>query len=229
LTVRTRGCLNGTHEFHFRRRSSAALAAARRQRILHAAGELLRHASAEALPIEDIIRRAGIGRATFYRYFGSKEELILECFEEALSILDLRLKAAADAAADPPDELRRMVEALIEVQAEHFAPLRLLARSRSELSRCWREALRAMRARVLALLRANLQRGMRTGHYRADVDPEATPVLLNGMVRAGLMHLPEVPVPRLVGAISALLLQGILAEQPCRGVAGAARPEESLP
>jgi AcrR family transcriptional regulator len=205
--------------------------AARRRRILQAAGELLRHASAEALPIEDIIRRAGIGRATFYRYFSSKEELIFECFEEALSILDLRLKAAADAAADPPDELRRMIEALIEVQAEHFAPLRLLARSRSELSRRWREALRAMRARVLALLRANLQRGMRTGHYRADIDPAATPVLLNGMVRAGLMHLPEVPVPRLIGAISALLLQGVLAEQPCRAVRepAAAGPEEDLP
>lgn len=205
--------------------------AARRRRILQAAGELLRHASAEALPIEDIIRRAGIGRATFYRYFSSKEELIFECFEEALSILDLRLKAAADAAADPPDELRRMIEALIEVQAEHFAPLRLLARSRSELSRRWREALRAMRARVLALLRANLQRGMRTGHYRADIDPEATPVLLNGMVRAGLMHLPEVPVPRLIGAISALLLQGVLAEQPHRAVGepAAAGPEEDLP
>jgi AcrR family transcriptional regulator len=205
--------------------------AARRRRILQAAGELLRHASAEALPIEDIIRRAGIGRATFYRYFSSKEELIFECFEEALSILDLRLKAAADAAADPPDELRRMIEALIEVQAEHFAPLRLLARSRSELSRRWREALRAMRARVLALLRANLQRGMRTGHYRADIDPEATPVLLNGMVRAGLMHLPEVPVPRLIGAISALLLQGVLAEQPhgAVGEPAAAGPEEDLP
>jgi AcrR family transcriptional regulator len=205
--------------------------AARRRRILQAAGELLRHASAEALPIEDIIRRAGIGRATFYRYFSSKEELIFECFEEALSILDLRLKAAADAAADPPDELRRMIEALIEVQAEHFAPLRLLARSRSELSRRWREALRAMRARVLALLRANLQRGMRTGHYRADIDPEATPVLLNGMVRAGLMHLPEVPVPRLTGAIATLLLQGVLAEQPHRAVGepAAAGPEEDLP
>jgi AcrR family transcriptional regulator len=196
--------------------------AARRRRILQAAGELLRHAPAEALPIEDIIRRAGIGRATFYRYFSSKEELILECFEEALNILDLRLKAAADAAADPPDELRRMIEALIEVQAEHFAPLRLLARSRSELSRRWCEALRAMRARVLALLRGNLERGVRTGHYRADLDPEATPVLLNGMVRAGLMHLPEVPVPRLIGAISALLLQGVLAEHRYRPVAQAA-------
>ena len=205
--------------------------AARRRRILQAAGELLRHASAEALPIEDIIRRAGIGRATFYRYFRSKEELILECFEEALSILDLRLKAAADALANPPDELRRMIEALIEVQAEHFAPLRLLARSRSELSRRWREALRAMRARVLALLRANLERGMRTGHYRSDIDPEATPVLLNGMVRAGLMHLPEVPVPRLTGAIATLLLQGVLAEQPHRAVGepAAAGPEEDLP
>jgi hypothetical protein len=72
-----------------------------------------------------------------------------------------------------------------------------------------------MRSRVLALLRANLQRGIETGHYRADIDPEATPVLLNGMVRAGLMQLPELPMPRLIGAISGLLLEGVLA--PGRG------------
>src|SRR5919106_1497961 len=204
---------------------------ARRRKILQAAAELLRHASSESVQIEDVVRRAGIGRATFYRYFASKDELIATCFAQAIDVLDARLTAAADAAADPPDELRRMIEALIEVQAQHFAPLRLLARSRSELSRRWRDALRAMRARVLALLRANLQRGMRTGHYRADIDPAATPVLLNGMVRAGLMHLPEVPVPRLIGAISALLLQGVLAEQPCRAVRepAAAGPEEDLP
>lgn len=188
---------------------------ARRKRILEAAAELLRQTSVEAIQIEDVVRRAGVGRATFYRYFGSKDDLIVECFEEALNVLDLRLQAAA--AADPPDELRRMVEALVEVQAEHFAPLRLLARSRTELSRRWREALGEMRVRVLALLRANLQRGIADGHYRADIDPEATPVLLNGMVRSGLMHLPETPVPRLVAAISSLLLQGVLAPGRCCG------------
>ena len=183
----------------------------RRQKILQAAAELLRRASYESVRIEDVVRRAGIGRATFYRYFTSKEDLIATCFAQAIDVLDARLTAAADSAVDPPDELRRMVEALVEVQAEHFAPLRLLARSRTELSRRWREALRELRVRVLALLRANLERGIASGHYRAEVDPEATPVLLNGMVRAGLMQLPELPVPRLIDAISALLLDGVLA------------------
>ena len=41
---------------------------------------------------------------------------------------------------------------------------------------------------------------------------------LNGMVRAGLMQLPELPVPRLTSAISALLLDGVGA--PGRGVGG---------
>ena len=188
---------------------------ARRQRILHAAAELLRQASSESVQVEDVVRRAGIGRATFYRYFASKDELIAACFAQAIDVLDDRLSATAASALDPPDELRRMVEALVEVQAEHFAPLRLLARSRSELSRRWREALRELRVRVLALLRANLERGIASGHYRADVDPEATPVLLNGMVRAGLMQLPELPMSRLIGAISGLLLDGVLA--PGRG------------
>ncbi len=205
---------------------------ARRRKIVGAAAELLRHASAEAVQIEDIVRRAGVGRATFYRYFASKDELLAACFEEALNALDARLKSVADSAMSPPDELRRMIEGLVEVQAEHFAPLRLLARSRAELTRRWREALGEMRVRVLALLRANLLRGIQTGHYRKDADPEATPVLLIGMVRAGLMHLPDLPRPRLIGAISALLLDGILVPHRCcgGGVAGeAALPREEQP
>jgi AcrR family transcriptional regulator len=194
---------------------------ARRRRILHAAAELLRQASSESVQIEDVVRRAGIGRATFYRYFPSKEELIAACFAQAIDVLDARLTATAASALDPPDELREMVRALVEVQAEHFAPLRLLARSRGELSRRWREALRELRVRVLALLHANLERGIASGHYRADVDLETTPVLLNGMVRAGLMQLPELPGPRLVGAISALLLDGVLVPE---GDAAISRP-----
>lgn len=198
--------------------------AARRQRILRAAAELLRQASSESVQIEDVVRRAGIGRATFYRYFASKEELIVACFAQAIDQLDARLKATAAAAIEPPDELREMVRALVEVQAEHFAPLRLLARTRSELSRRWREALSELRVRVLELLRANLERGIASGHYRAELDVEATPVLLIGMVRAGLMQLPELPKPRLVSAISALLLDGVVADGGDAGVRRPARP-----
>ena len=68
-----------------------------------------------------------------------------------------------------------------------------------------------MRARVLALLRANLQRGIEAGCYRRDVDPDATPVLLIGMVRAGLMHLPDLPRSRVLDAVAALVLDGVRA------------------
>ncbi|HET6520040.1 MAG TPA: TetR/AcrR family transcriptional regulator [Geminicoccaceae bacterium] len=196
---------------------------ARRRRIVRAAAELLRRSAAEAVQIEDIVRRAGVGRATFYRYFASKDEVLAACFDEALDALDARLKGVADSAMSPPDELRHMIEGLVEVQAEHFAPLRLLARSRAELSRRWREALGEMRVRVLALLRANLLRGIETGHYREDADAEATPALLIGMVRAGLMHLPDLPRTRLVGAISALVLAGVITPPPpCAGPAARA-------
>ena len=49
-----------------------------RERILEAAYDLFAHHGIQAIGVDEIIRRAGVAKATFYNQFTSKNELVLE-------------------------------------------------------------------------------------------------------------------------------------------------------
>ena len=48
-----------------------------RQRILDTAYELFSHRGVRAVGVDELIERAGVAKATFYRHFPSKDELVL--------------------------------------------------------------------------------------------------------------------------------------------------------
>ena len=70
------GCLARDHAL----RSDAAR---NRERILAAASELFAESGAD-LSVDEIARRAGVGHATVFRRFPTKEDLVVAMFEERL-------------------------------------------------------------------------------------------------------------------------------------------------
>ena len=53
-----------------------------RQRILHTAYELFSHHGIRAVGVDEVIGRAGVAKATLYRHFPSKDDLVLAFLEE---------------------------------------------------------------------------------------------------------------------------------------------------
>ena len=170
----------------------------RRQNILRAAAAQFSDRGFDQVQMDDIARGAGVGKATLYRYFTSKEELYLESFDAELTALDRRLAAAA-AAPLPP--------------AEQLASLRLLTGREPVLAERWRAVLRDHRMRIVAALREALQRGVASGDFR-HLDLDVVPGMLIGMIRGGLMGAGEVPRQRLGDAALDLVLHGSLVAGP---------------
>ncbi|MFW6113580.1 MAG: TetR/AcrR family transcriptional regulator [Actinomycetota bacterium] len=54
----------------------------RREHILGVAAEIFAEKGYRTAAVSDIVERAGIGRGTFYLYFGSKKEIFLDLIEE---------------------------------------------------------------------------------------------------------------------------------------------------
>jgi AcrR family transcriptional regulator len=111
-----------------------------RERLAQAAYELFDERGFDATTVDDIAARAGTGRTTFFRAFGSKEEVVFPDHDSLLASVQARLDAASAGA-----------EALAVVEAaglvlQHYLAEGELARTRYRLT----SAVPALRAREIA-------------------------------------------------------------------------------
>jgi AcrR family transcriptional regulator len=148
--------------------------------ILAAAIELFVEQGFEAMSIEGIAARAGVGKNTIYRRWASKEDLLVGAIDEL--IFD----------AEPPDtgSVREdLVEMLVIIQAimtsslvgEIFPRMAAHVAGRTPLGRAYLEGVIEPR---FALFQGMLQRGIERGEVPADVDPQLVRALLVGPVLA---------------------------------------------
>jgi AcrR family transcriptional regulator len=185
-----------------RPRSSHADAA-----IIDAVLELLAEGTTvEALSMESVASRAGVGKATIYRRFADKDELVL---------------AAVRAIKQPPPEPRgeSVREDLIGL-ASHAAQVRdglagrIMPCMVPELQRSGR--LRELYLQLVEerreITRAVLRRGIATGELRPDIDVELAVVLLAApSLMSTLGFLPRLDAEQLAERTVDAVLRGIAA------------------
>ncbi|WP_219470355.1 TetR/AcrR family transcriptional regulator [Nonomuraea rhizosphaerae] len=178
-------------------------AAANRARILEVARDTF---AAEGLgvPMSEIARRAGLGVATLYRRFPTKQDLVAEAFAEQMS----QCAGMLDAALADPDPWRAFCRVVTEVCA-------MQARDRG-FSAAFVSAFPdtaqfcALRERAEQGFAELIRRAQDAGALRRDFDVADLPLVLlaNGGIRAGSPEATANASRRLV----AYLLQSFRAE-----------------
>ncbi|MFD1627626.1 TetR/AcrR family transcriptional regulator [Azospirillum griseum] len=179
--------------------------AKRREEILTAASELFAGRDYTDVQVDEVARRAGVGKATLYRYFPSKEELYLESLERALGGMEARLNAHAPPVETAASRLRVMVAALIDTLSEQLHTLKLMGGDQSDLADRTRRILRRRSAQTAAALRSVLDDGVAAGEFRR-IDTDVTPFLIIGMVRGAIMMAGDRPRAALEQAVLDLVL-----------------------
>ena len=148
--------------------------------ILEAASRVLAR-QGQAATINEVAVEAGIGRATVYRYFKTREQLVSALWEAALSEVEERLVVERPEQAPFEEGLIRVVRAIASV-GERYAVL--LREQNNEGLERGREMLGD---RVFALL----ERGRRSGALRDDVSLELIAEMFGGIVLSGLRRALE--------------------------------------
>ena len=89
---------------------------ARRTRVIQAALELASEGGYDAVQMRDVATRAGVAMGTVYRYFSSKDQLLVECLGEVAHELQEGLRRQPASGEDTADRvmevLRRAIRAL---------------------------------------------------------------------------------------------------------------------
>jgi len=136
-----------------------------RERILEAAREAFKEHGLDA-PLDEIARRAGVGIATLYRRFPTRDALIEEVFVDGVRSFE-QLAEDALQIEDPWTAFSTFIEQMCERQAENWG-LKDLMCMRFPDSKLMAGKRKRARATVLRLL----ARAQAEGAVRADVTPE---------------------------------------------------------
>lgn len=177
-------------------------AAARREQLLDAANAVFSEQGVTA-PLELVIERAGLGRATLYRNFPDRAALIEALIDRGVDRIAARF---ARTGAQGPEAF----DALLEVLALHVAEA-------APLVDYWRAVdlrsprVAATRRRLLALARAPLEAARAAGRVRDGVTVDDIPLIL-AMFGACLRGGGPAERRRLALRALALLRAGLLTE-----------------
>ncbi|GAA1961134.1 TetR/AcrR family transcriptional regulator [Agromyces allii] len=100
-------------------RTTATGTSVAREKLLATASELFYREGIHAVGVDRIIGEAGVTRATFYRHFPSKEDLV----EAYLGVEDATIRDAFDRAGEATDDPGQLLELVIEGLADDVARL----------------------------------------------------------------------------------------------------------
>ena len=150
------------------------------QAIIEATLDLFAEQGFEGVCVEAVAARAGVGKATIYRRWPNKEELLLAAFSslkspfpepKGVSVRDDLLVMVEVMCADKADPRKSRRYALLLGEGEKYP--RLMARYKETVVQPRRDAMRAV-----------IRRGMETGELRPDTDVEVAMLTLTGAIMA---------------------------------------------
>ena len=93
--------------------------AVRREQILKAARKVLDEKGYENTTVSDIVKEADVAQGTFYLYFPSKKDVIIELGQQVMQELVRRLMAAYDENMSFEEDLRMLVRNGFQVAHEN--------------------------------------------------------------------------------------------------------------
>jgi AcrR family transcriptional regulator len=165
--------------------SARARAYARSDRFVTAATRLLQEKGNADFTVQEVIDGSGMSIRTFYKYFGSKEDLLVAVYETVIAREAVpRLRAPIEKNRDALLQLRTYIESLIEVAAHGGPAHRTLVSFQNRLAeRRPADLARAMKPQVNLLVEL-IKNISRTRPLRDNLTVEAAAQLVHYTVTA---------------------------------------------
>jgi TetR/AcrR family transcriptional regulator, transcriptional repressor for nem operon len=163
---------------------------ATRDRILHAAAELVAEKGASGVSLDDVGARTGASRSQLYHYFDNRDDLIR-------AVIDVTTDAVLDVQGELLDHLDSwagidlwfdsLVQLQLERQARGGCPIGSLAGQLAEQDPAARAAIAAGLERWESHLRDGLQRMKDRGKLGKAADPAALATATMASIQGGLL------------------------------------------
>jgi len=135
--------------------------------------------------LEEIARHAGVAKASMYRYFENKQELLVRIFLKVASSFARSLQPLLAAPLSPEEKLRRAVQDLVRNMGENVALFTVFYSEEADLPSRLRAEVLEVRRRFAANLEGILREGIAQGVFR-EMDAKLVVYAIMGM--CGWLH-----------------------------------------
>jgi AcrR family transcriptional regulator len=130
--------------------------------------------SADALSIEAVAAKAGVGKATIYRRWANKEALLVD------AVATMKGPLPEPKGESVRDDLIMLVSAMRNKRMEHYGKVTACLLPEITKSPEMRRIYQAVTEPRRDVTRGVLRRGIESGELRADLDVELTLLMLSG-------------------------------------------------
>lgn len=148
------------------------LAEHRSRQLLEAAARLMEREGSEAVSMQALAKEAGVSVGLIYRYFGSKDDVLLAVITDVLDAFATEVPAAVEQAGDDP--VRRLAAAFTAycrvIDAHRHAAV-LTYRESKSLDEAGRKRIKRLEVETSEPLRQTIRDGVKAGKLVAD-DPD---------------------------------------------------------
>lgn len=153
-----------------------------RQQVVRIAVDLFNEQGYDATSVADLASRLGLTKSALYHHVDSKESILRDALDDALTALDAVLDDAQERPAAAIERLRDVLRGAVGVLVAKLPEVTLLLRVRgnSDIERAALDRRRTFDQRVTALVRAAQDEGALAG----DIDAALATRLIFGMVNS---------------------------------------------
>jgi AcrR family transcriptional regulator len=187
---------------------------ARRREVMEAAIAVFSERGYRAASMNDIATRMGMGKASLYHYVASKEEVLIELYEDVLRENVIAARRIASSQATALDALAELLADRVAYTCRNRELLRIFFEEEAELPARQQSRLISVRHEYEQTLLDMVARGEEAGEFSLPTTP---PIFVNTLLGAAnwvyKWYRPQGPLsPEQLGSqIAALLLAGLRA------------------
>lgn len=182
------------------------------EHLLEVAARRFASAGYRQTTLEDIARHAGVAKASMYRYFENKQELLAKIFLKVAGAFARSIQPLRTSPLPPEEKLRRAVQELLRTIGENVALFTVFYSEEADLPSRLQTEVAEVRQRFVADLESILQEGITQGVFR-QMNAKLVVYAIMGMCAwLHKWHLPgEERLDDITAAFVGLIEQGCLA------------------